>query len=228
MGNPIEQRLQLFDPAQEYAVLQRRLPHWSQAGTVCFLTWRTWDSIPDSVLRIWLSERDAWLRRHAIDPLAVDWRTKVRRLGSSLAREFQLLLSDRWNEQLDACHGECVLHRPDLANIVAKSLRHFDGDRYELTDFVVMPNHVHVLVAFPDEHSMLKQCESWKHFTAARINRALGRRGRFWQQDGFDHLVRSEEQLRYLRRYIVENPARARLQPGEYLHESKVEPSTHR
>jgi putative transposase len=107
--------------------------------------------------------------------------------------------------------------------MVATSVQHFDGDRYDLSDFVVMPNHVHLLVAFSDEESMLKQCESWKHFTATRINRALGRRGRFWQQDGFDHLVRSEEHLQYLRRYIAENPVRARLQPGEYIHESKVE-----
>ena len=84
-----------------------------------------------------------------------------------------------------------------------------------------MPNHVHVLAAFPDEESMLKQCESWKHFTAMQINRQLGRKGRFWQQDGFDHLVRSERQFEHLRRYIAENPTRAGLQPGEYLHESK-------
>jgi putative transposase len=68
---------------------------------------------------------------------------------------------------------------------------------------------------------MLAQCESWKHFTATRINRVLGRKGRFWQQDGFDHLVRSVEQFDYLRRYVAENPSRAGLGPGEYLHESK-------
>ena len=104
---------------------------------------------------------------------------------------------------------------------MADSLLHFDGDRYDLTDFVVMPNHVHVLVAFPDESSMLAQCDSWKHFTTTQINRALGRKGRFWQQDGFDHLVRSVEQFEYLRRYIAENPRRANLQLGEFRHFSK-------
>ena len=85
-----------------------------------------------------------------------------------------------------------------------------------MTDFVVMPNHVHVLVAFPNAESQLAQCESWKHFTAVKINRKLGQERRFWQQDGFDHLVRSNEQFEYLRLYIAGNPKKANLQPGEY------------
>jgi type I restriction enzyme R subunit len=100
-------------------------------------------------------------------------------------------LSDRWNESLDSCHGECVLRRPELALEVGRSLWHFDSDRYELTDFVVMPNHVHLLAAFMTDEAMLAQCEAWKRYTATRINRRLNRQGRFWQQDAFDHLVRS-------------------------------------
>src|SRR5205085_2067391 len=106
-------------------------------------------------------------------------------------------------------HGECVLRRAEFSEEVAKSLRHFDGDRYDLTDFVILPNHVHILAAFPDEAAMLAQCDSWKHFTATKLNRALGRKGRFWQQDGFDHLVRSVEQFAYLRGYFADNPRRA-------------------
>ncbi len=87
-----------------------------------------------------------------------------------------------------------------------------------LTDFVIMPNHVHILVAFPDQDSMLYQCESWKHFTAREINRILGRSSRYWQQDAFDHLLRSEQQYRYLREYVAKNPEKARLKRGEYLH----------
>ena len=109
---------------------------------------------------------------------------------------------------------------------MANSLQHFDGDRYELTDFVVMPNHVHVLVAFPDEESLLKQSESLKHFTATKINRLIGSSGRYWEQDGFDHLLRSDVQFEYLRNYIANNPIKARLKPGEFLHFSKDLKST--
>ena len=72
------------------------------------------------------------------------------------------------------------------------------------------------------ETAMLAQCESWKHYTAVQSNRRLGQRGRFWQADGFDHLVRTEAQFEYLRKYIRDNPQRARLKPGEYRHYSKV------
>lgn len=213
--------IDLFDPEQDIAIVYRRLPHWSQAGAVCFITWRTFDSIPAPVLRQWLDERGQYLRRHGIDPSAADWRGQLNRLAPRIRNEFYRTFSDRWNDHLDACHGACVLRRPELSCIVADSLLHFDGQRYDLTDFVVMPNHVHVLVAFPDEESLLKQCESWKHFTATQINRRLGQKGRFWQQDGFDHLVRSQEQFDYLRRYIADNPRRAGLRPGEFVHFSK-------
>ena len=117
-----------------------------------------------------------------------------------------------WNDHLDACHGSCVLKRPALADEVSKSLRHFDGDRYQLHDFVVMPNHVHLLATFPTEDAMVLQCESWKHFTATKLNRLLKRKNRFWLQEAFDHLVRSAEQFEHLRRYIAENPQVIRIE----------------
>ena len=114
-----------------------------------------------------------------------------------------------------------MLKQSELAEIVVRSLKHFDGDRYELTDFVIMPNHIHLVAAFMDAERMLAQCESWKRFTATQINRQLGRRGRFWQQDGFDHLVRSLEQFERLRKYIADNPAKAGLPYGAALHYAK-------
>jgi putative transposase len=218
MELPLKLQIQVFDPRQDFAVTERRLPHWSQAGTISFLTWRTWDSLPARVLQLWMHERNAWLKRHGIEPAAVDWAAKLQAMGSAALREYQLHVSDRWNDHLDECHGACVLRQSELAKIVADSLLFFDGDRYELTDFVVMPNHVHVLVAFPDETSMLQQCDSWKHFTALKINCAINRKGRFWQQDGFDHLVRSADQFEYLRSYIENNPKRAVLRTGKYVH----------
>jgi type I restriction enzyme R subunit len=208
--------MELFDPTQDYDVVYRRLPHWSQPGAVGFITWRTWDSMPEKVIRLWQREREDWLRRHGIGPAASDWRKQVRRLGPTLENELRRILSDRWNDHLDDCHGACVLRQPALSKIIADSLLHFDGDRYEMTDFVVMPNHVHLLAAFPRSEAMLEQCESWKHFTATRLNRILGAKGRFWMQDGWDHLVRSQVQLDELRAYIANNPTKARLREGEY------------
>lgn len=213
--------LQAFDPLQEYSVVERRLPHWSQRGTIAFITWRTWDSMPKQVIAAWLAERDALLRRYGIDPSRPDWEACLQALPKSVAREVKGHISARWNDHLDALHGACVLRRREIARIVADSLCCFHAERYVLTDYVVMPNHVHLLAAFGDEDAMLRQCESWKHYTARGINRALGRKGRFWQQEAFDHLVRSAEDFEHCRRYIADNPVRARLRPGEFIHECK-------
>jgi putative transposase len=216
---------QCYDPREEYTVVWRKLPHWVQAGTVSFVTWRTWDSMPTTVIRGWQAERDAWLRRHGIDPAMPGWEALVQNWPIQRVREFQRFLSDRWGKHLDCLHGECALRLADCHGIVAESLRHFDEDRYRLCDYVVMPNHVHLLAAFADDEAMLAQCESWKHYTARQINRILGRTGRFWEQDAFDHLVRSPDEFERLRRYIAENPRSAGLKPGEYVHYSKELPS---
>jgi len=65
--------MQTFDPDQEFSIVNRALPHWSQAGTITFITWRTWDSMPKKVVLAWLAERDAWLRKHGINPQAKNW-----------------------------------------------------------------------------------------------------------------------------------------------------------
>jgi putative transposase len=238
--------VQLFDRDAEVHVLQRRLPHWSQAGALCFITWRTHDSMPKAVVDDWNAERMRGLARLGIDPNDPNWRQRVTALmphaeredhgspyasreGPLLPRVFLDQLSSRWHDALDACHGDCVLRRPELAKIVADSLSHFDDQRYALFDFVIMPNHIHLLASFANEDEMTDQCESWKHFTATRINRLLGRKSRFWQQDAFDHLVRTEEQFAYLRLYIADNPTKAKLRPGEFIHYSRsLAPETSR
>jgi type I restriction enzyme R subunit len=222
-----EPEFHLFDRDADVEVVERRLPHWAQAGTVCFITFRTWDSIPKPVLERWLEDRRQWLERHGIQGShrvrrSANWRSQLERLDPQHQHEFHETFSNRWHAELDNCHGACVLRQPELALIVADSLKYFDGERYDLTDFVVMPTHVHLLAAFRNEKQMLAQCESWKHYTATEINRRMNQKGRFWQQDGFDHLVRSADQFEYLRRYIAENASKARLREGQFIHESKT------
>ena len=74
---------EFFDPRGDIYVHYRRLPHWEQAGTMCFVTWRTIDSIPADVLRRWRVERAAWLRKHKIDPLDGGWREQLRLLPAT-------------------------------------------------------------------------------------------------------------------------------------------------
>jgi putative transposase len=207
--------MRFFDPNDELLITQRKLPHWAQAGAMVFITWRTQDSMPKHIIERWRAERNRWLVGHDIDPTQKGWKSRVQELPAEDMVEFHDLFTCRWHDELDACHGACYLEQTEIREIVQNSLLFFDGDRYEMHDFVIMPNHVHLMACFPDKESMLAQCDSWKHFTAREINRRLGTQGRFWQQDAFDHLVRHEGQFRRLRDYIAQNPAKVHLKPGQ-------------
>ncbi len=161
-------------------------PHWSQAGAIVFITFRLHDSIPQEVIRRWESLKQAWLSEEG----SLDIGPKSsRRLTRSYNRR-SLANSTATREYfLDTCHGSCILRRPELSQIVFDSLLHFDGDRYRMGDFVIMPNHVHLLAAFATEEVMTAQCDSWLHYTAWQINKVLGRKGKIWSQEPFDHLV---------------------------------------
>ena len=213
---------ELFDPKAELLIHEHCRPHWSQAGAVTFITFRTHDSIPQEVVQRWEREKLDWLQRRGHDT-SKHWSDIVPTLATEEREAFLKEFNRHREVFLDTCHGRCLLRRPELAQIVADSLLHFDGERYRMGDFIVMPNHVHLLAAFATAEVMKEQCDSWLHYTAFRINQTIGEKGKFWQQEPFDHLVRSPEQYDYLRQYIADNPLKAGLKPGEYLYRRYIE-----
>ncbi len=208
---------ELFDPQADLHIDHHYRAHWSQAGAIVFVTFRSKDSIPREVLHRWHREKIAWLERKGIR-VQGDFESALSRLPTDDANAFRKYFNHQREICLDQCLGRCLLRQPRLAQIVADSLLYFDHDRYRMGDFVVMPNHVHLLVAFQSEQRMRQQFDSWLHWTATQINRATGGSGHFWQEEPFDHLVRSNEQYEYLRGYIHDNPIKAGLNPGEYFY----------
>ena len=208
---------ELFDPKAEYVIREGALPHWFQPGVTYFVTFRTADSVPQELARSWHLRRATWLRKNGIDPNLPNWKVTLD-AKPSLAIEFHDKFDIEFFNWLDQGLGECVLARPELSAIVADSLRSGDDERYHLGDFVVMPNHVHILIGLIGATSIEDQCYSWKKFTATKINRLLGRKGRFWQEESFDHLVRSQDHFEYFQRYIADNPKKAGLMAGSYIY----------
>src|SRR5947207_7442723 len=155
---------ELFDPQDDVRIACGNLLHWYQPGVTYFVTFRTEDSLPKDVADRWRRERDDWLRRHGINPLSGQWQTALRLLPDDQQYQFHKKFSEEYLALLDKGFGECVLRRRELAEIVAQSLLHFDGDRYFLGDFVVMPNHVHLLVGLVGATDMERQCYSWKKY----------------------------------------------------------------
>jgi len=187
-----------LNPFEEIRRHRHHLPHWEQGEAWQFVTWRLADSIARSKLDQWAAEKAAWLKFH---PAPWDEATE---------RDYHERFSRRIDEWLDAGHGSCVLREPDCACIVAGAVRHFDGQRYRLGPFVVMPNHVHVL---------FQPLAGWLLEGIVHSNKRLGRAGALWAEDYWDRMIRSAEHWRACRRYILRNPAR--LPAGTYVLEDR-------
>jgi REP element-mobilizing transposase RayT len=100
---------------------------------------------------------------------------------------------------------------PSIADAVQRALLFFDGKRYGLCAWCVMPNHVHAMVQTFDRFSLETVVHSWKSFSAHKANRILQRTGRFWQPEYHDRYVRDARHFRAAVAYIENNPVKAGL-----------------
>ena len=169
------------------------LPHWSKANTASFVTFRLCDSLPQEKLNALIAEREIWLANH---PQPWD---------DATTREYFETFDGTVQHWLDKGYGSCLLRDERCRKVVGDALQHFNGERYALYAYVVMPNHVHVLFMPLGENVLRDIVASWKRFTAREINRILDREGMFWQKESFDTLVRSERHFETIMRYIKRN-----------------------
>jgi len=136
------------------------------------------------------------------------WREQLRLLPEAKAKA---LLQRRIERYVDRGHGEAHLKHPDIAEVVQQAILHFDGDRYRLWSWVVMPNHVHVVCTPDPGHPLPRIVHSWKSFTAHEANRLLGRTGHFWRRDFWDRFIRDQRHFGAAVSYVEWNPARCGL-----------------
>ncbi len=184
------------------------LPHREAEKPVYFVTFRLADSLPQDLLKQFRKERQllesAGRARTARPPDSA----RLERLRGLLRK------AERW---LDRGLGQCYMRDPRIASIVADAIRHFEGKRYQVLAWCVMPNHVHVVFSPLGEHCLQDIVHSWKSYSAHAANHLLGRSGHFWQREYFDHLVRNEASLLKIIRYVQENPARAGLRDWPFV-----------
>jgi type I restriction enzyme R subunit len=202
-----------FDERKATRIYHRNLPHWRQNGVTYFVTFRLGDSIPLHVRQQWEAEKATWLMARGIvyDGENGSWRMSFERLPS----DEQLRFHRHFNRQVQSCLdrglGECQLRHPECIQCVRDELMKEDGGRYHMGNFVIMPNHVHLLVTPVSGEELEIVLKQLKGASAALCNRLLGRSGTFWQRDSYDHIVRSLEQLEQFRQYIADNPAKASI-----------------
>ncbi len=169
---------------------RRHLPHWQKPDAAIFLTWRLFGSLPKKTL---LASR------------------------AELTPGKKFLILDR---ELDkGSYGPTWLEAPPIADLIVSSLNFGMEvrDFYRLSAFVVMSNHVHILI-WPNVR-LERITKFLKGYTAREANKILNRTGNsFWQDESFDHAVRNAEEFDRIRRYIEMNPVKARLikEPKEW------------
>ena len=161
---------------------RRRLPHDDPAGRTLFLTWHLHGSLP-----------------HARYP-------PPGKMNSGKA----FVWMDRYLDTTRS--GPRYLSRPDVAQVVVDTLQYAANQlaSFDLHAYVVMPNHVHVLVT--PHIAPSKLLKSVKNFSARRANQILRRAGRpFWQSESYDHWVRDGDEIQRIKSYTEENPVKAGL-----------------
>jgi REP element-mobilizing transposase RayT len=192
-----------------------RLPHWTMDGATYFVTFRLGDSLPKAVLDAWLSEREK---------IEMKAKQAGRPLSADEEKRLNYLHSEKVGKYLDAGHGACWMKDDRIAGLVANALMYFDGDRYELGAWCVMPNHIHVVVMPRTGHILPDILHSWKSFSAHEANKLLRRRGQFWEEEYYDHLVRDEADFRRCIEYTLANPGRAGLKDWKWVSSTGVPP----
>ena len=160
------------------------LPHFDSAQLVQSITFRLADALP----------------RHVVEALANN--------PEALTDSERLAKIEGY---LNAGHGACHLGEARIGELVEQALLRFDGERYRLIAWVVMPNHVHGLVETFEGYPLPGILHTWKSFTASAANALLGRKGAFWFPDYFDRFIRDERHLSSAIAYIHDNPVKAGL-----------------
>jgi putative transposase len=160
------------------------------------VTFRLADSLPQERVVELKERRDEWLM---LNPLPHTDRQQ---------REYRRIWTARIENLLDAGHGQCVLRDPKCREYLETTMRHDDGAKYQLGEFVIMPNHVHVLVHMLPSQALSATIAAWKSISARRIGKHLGQGGSYWMDEYFDHAVRREESLSKFVRYVRDNPSR--------------------
>lgn len=164
------------------------LPHFDSPNEIQLITFHLADSLP----------------KHALVQIA----SKLEELPASKRKAEKQRRLQKW---LDAGYGECHLRQPEIARVVEEFLFARDEVDYRLLEWVVMPNHIHVLAELAAHAPMAEVVKRWKGGSSHRINRILGRRGTFWFREYHDRFMRDGDHFSNSVAYVRENPVKAGL-----------------
>jgi REP element-mobilizing transposase RayT len=211
---------------------ERNLPHLHPPDATLFVTFRLAGTIPQAVLRLYRAQKQ-WLEAETKRIIRLKLKDDAPEIAAheQRLREFQR----KWFAQFeDVLHkeeaGPAWLKDEQVAKIVADALHYRDGQVYRLDAYCIMSNHVHTVFApfltaaelrevwLPEGLRFLsknppldKIMKSLKGYSAWQANGAIGRRGTFWQEESYDHVVRDDAEFERIVNYVLNNPVKAGL-----------------
>jgi len=210
----------LSDYLSEPHAYLRKLPHIQPSNASYFVTYRLAGSIPNTTLIKLQIEKENFERelKSVKNPAERE----------NLRIEFHRYYFKKYDDTLDAIKtGPVWLKDPHIASLVADSIKFYDGVRYDLFAYSVMPNHVHQVFYMSDDHvrkmknlkdyntdkfyPVTKILESIKKYTSRRANIILSRKGALWERESYDHVVGNNRSLVRIVKYVLNNPVKAGL-----------------
>ena len=188
---------------------RRHLPHYQPLEGEYHVVFRLTGSLPAEVIERLRVERDIERKRAATLTNAARDRPEKLRLNTAYFTKFDKLL-DR------ASPGRRWLADKRVAALVTEAIHYRDKKQYDLYAFTVMPNHVHIVFATVRRadcptYTVTQILQKLKWNTALKANRILNRWGAFWQDESYDHVIRTDEELERTIWYVLNNPVQAGL-----------------
>ena len=171
------------------------LPHWHMGNAFVFITFRLADSLPVESLRPCKALERQWNEIFNANPT-----------NDTLRNQYYKERAELINNLLDQSLGSCILKDESIRQIVVNAIHYFDNKRYHVCDYVIMPNHVHMLIETFENIRVQDVLHSIKRFSAQEINKHLNHTGEVWQRESFDRFIRNSQHYWNVWQYIMNNP----------------------
>ena len=179
----------------QHALFHRRnLPHLHPSEGIFFITYRLIDSLPKEI----------------IEALHNEYIHKKEDILIQPNKHSYFVAFDEYMDNYKTDKNYLSIDK--IAEINKKALHHYDTKYYQLICYCIMSNHIHLVIKLTENAPDLSQImHSIKRHTAKESNIILNRKGAFWMRESYDHLVRTNQELRNIVNYVINNPVKAGL-----------------